>query len=66
MKYVATFTIIKDDKKREITKFFNENATLHDIMNSDKFKILSVVIEELKDEFDWIDKLKKDLNNMQI
>lgn len=66
MKYVATFTIIKDDEKREITKFFNEDATLCDIMSSVKYKILNVVIKELEDEFDWIDELKKDLNNTQI
>lgn len=66
MKYVATFTIIKDDEKREITKFFNEDATLNDIMNSIKYKILNVVIKELEDDFGWIDELKKDLNNMQI
>lgn len=66
MKYVATFTIIKDDEKQEITKFFNEDATLHDIMNSVKYKILNIVIKELEDDFGWIDELKKDLNNMQI
>lgn len=66
MKYVATFTIIKDDEKREITKFFNEDVTLHDIMNSIKYKILNVVIKELEDDFGWIDELKEDLNNMQI
>ena len=66
MKYVATFTIIKNDEKIEITKFFNENATLYDIMNSVKYKILNVVIKKLEDDFDWIEELKKDLNNMQI
>ena len=50
MKYVATFTIIENDKKREITKFFSEKATLYDIMNSVKHKILNVVIKELEDE----------------
>ncbi len=64
MKYSATFTIIKNDEKREITKFFNENATLYDIMNSVEYKILNVVIKELKDDFDWIDELKEDLNNI--
>ena len=64
MKYSATFTIIKNDEKREITKFFSENVTLHDIMNSVKYKILNVVIKELEDEFDWIDELKEDLKNM--
>lgn len=66
MKYVATFTIIKNDEKREITKFFSEKATLYDIMNSVKYKILNVVIKELEDEFDWIEELKEDLKNMQI
>ena len=64
MKYSATFTIIKNNEKREITKFFNENTTLYDIMNSVKYKILNVVIKELEDEFDWIDELKEDLNNI--
>lgn len=64
MKYSAIFTIIKNDEKREITKFFNENATLYDIMNSVKYKILNVVIKEIEDEFNWIDELKKDLNNI--
>lgn len=66
MKYVAIFTIIKDDEKREITKFFNEDVTLCDIMNSVKYKIVNVVIKKLEDDFDWIEELKKDLNNMQI
>lgn len=61
MKYVVTFTITKNNEKREITKFFSENATLYDIMNSIKYKILNVVIKELEDEFDWINELEKDL-----
>lgn len=57
MKYSATFTIIKNNKKRKITKFFGENATLYDIMNTIKDKIFSVVIKEIEDD-SWMKELE--------
>lgn len=57
MKYSATFTIIKDNEQKEITKFFSEKATLHDIMNSIKYKIINVVIKELEDD-SWMKELE--------
>lgn len=58
MKYSATFTIIKNHEKRKITKFFSENATLYDIMNSIEYKIPNVVIKEIEDEFDWLKEIE--------
>ncbi len=57
MKYSATFTIIKNDKKRKITKIFGENATLYDIMNTIKDKIFNVVIKEIEED-SWMKELE--------
>lgn len=64
MKYTVTITIKKDNKTRKITKFFSENATIKNITDSVKNKVEKITIKEIKNEFDWIDELEKDLNNI--
>jgi len=64
MKYAITITIKENNKTRKITKFFSENATIKNITDSVKNKIEKITIKEIKNEFDWIDELEKDLNNI--
>ncbi len=61
MKYAITITIKENNKTRKITKFFSENATIKNITDSVKNKIEKITIKEIKNEFDWIDELEKDL-----